>query len=122
MTQELKTIIRALLLEICPNVYYEDAPPEKLFPHIVFDLNCFFSGDRWDYSLELNVWDRSIDTEAVDVLADACTKALDHRCELTDTLQYRIYRATRNKVEDPDPEVRRRRLTFDLYAYERSNT
>lgn len=122
MTQEIKTIIRALLLELCGDVYFEDAPPEANFPRIVFDLNCFFSGDRSDYSLELNIWDRSSDTATVDALADACAKALDHRCELTDTLQYRSYRATRNKVHDPDPAIRRRRLTFDLYAYERSDT
>ena len=121
MTQEIKTIIRALLLTLCPEVYYEDAPPEANFPRIVFDLNCFFSGDRSDYSLEINVWDRSSDTAAVDALADACVKLLDRRSDLTDTLHYRIYRATRNKVADPDPALRRRRLTFDLYAYERSN-
>ena len=126
LREQLKTKLAAAALaatdpqETAPGVYYAYAEAHVAAPYLIFSVEEIYREDsRITYELEVNCLDYARDTERCENLADAVTDALDHTVTITDDIEFHIYANRRNNVSSNDEKIVRRRLTFDLYLYER---
>ena len=106
---------------VAPEVYYAYAKPSAAAPYLIFDVEEITREDgRITCELEVNCLDYARNTERCENIADAVEKALDHTVTITENIEFHIYANRRNNVSSNDVQIVRRRLTFDLYLYERT--
>ena len=123
LRKQLKSMIGAVLTseKITADVFYGYAKPDVAAPYIIFSLEEITREDgRITFELEVNCLDYARNTERCEDMADAITDALDHSVTITEDLEFHIYANRRNNVSSPDEKIVRRRLTYDLYLYERT--
>ena len=107
------------LLSGVGTTFLEEALQGTAFPYITYSLQPSIENfQREIFILEVNVWDRSQDTLALDQMADDIDKLL-HRYKYykKNELQTSIYRMNRAMIPDPNPEIRRRQLMFECKTY-----
>lgn len=82
-TNDLRKFVKARLNTVCPNVYYETANNEKMYPHIVFDFGSINTGDlsRADFYMDIDIWDKGDSAVLIEDLADQ-VEDLFHRQNL----------------------------------------
>jgi len=120
-TKDLRKVIQTLLLTVCGNVFFETAPTDKLYPHIVWDIERIDLGDlhRDDLILDVDIWDRSSDAKAIDDLADN-VEALFNAANLPQqTILPAFFRIDRKNAPDEDKKIKHRVLTFQVQNYVR---
>lgn len=106
---------------VTPEVYYAYAKPSAAAPYLIFDVEEITREDgRTTCELEVNCLDYARNTERCENIADAVEKALDHTVTITENIEFHVYANRRNNVSSNDVQIVRRRLTFDLYLYERT--
>ena len=104
-----------------PEVYYAYAKSNAAAPYLIFNVEEITREDgRTTCELEVNCLDYARNTERCENIADAVEKALDHTVTITDNIEFHVYANRRNNVSSNDVQIVRRRLTFDLYLYERT--
>jgi hypothetical protein len=114
----LLTFITSKLNEITPKVYLEQAPAKTPFPYVVFNLpNSDEAEFREDFVLEVDVWDKSPDTTALETLTVSIDQALSRLKHLDTNFQASFYRVSRLMLPDDDPTIRRRQLRYQVKAY-----
>ena len=71
-TLDLRKLIQERLLTVCSNVFYETAPNDKVYPHIVWNLERIDLGDiyRDDLMIDIDLWDRGPDAKRIETMAD----------------------------------------------------
>lgn len=119
-TKDLKTKIKDVLKLSCGKVYDEMAPEKASFPYVVFSIESIRAYDRENYQLEVNCYDYGTDPAAVDDLADNIENTLKAYTYINEIMQFRTFLNTRNSIQEEDKKIRRKRLLFDLYYFERS--
>ena len=120
---QLQTKLTAALTaaQISGKVFYSYAPKDASRPYVIFSLEEITREDgRITYELEINCVDYGRDTDRCEDMADTITAALDHTVTITEDIEFHIYANRRNNVSADDVNIIRRRLTFDLYLYERT--
>lgn len=101
-----------------PRVHLELAPQEEQYPFIVFRLPSSVENEqREDFIVEVDIWDNSADTTALENLTSAVDKALDRLRFNNTQVQTCLYRMNRLMVPDTDPQIRRRRLRYQAKTY-----
>ena len=106
---------------VTPEVYYDYAKSNAAAPYLIFSVEEVTREDgRITCELEVNCLDYARNTERCENIADAVEKALDHTVTITENIEFHIYANRRNTVSSNDVQIVRRRLTFDLYLYERT--
>lgn len=125
--KELQAQVYAILSAIHPRVYLERAPQEGTFPYVVYNLPSSSMGadHREDFILEVDVWDRPEDgsTLAMQQIADAIDAALDGLVvRAGGNWVARVYRIGRFMLPDPDLEIRRRQLRYEIRTYRAGET
>lgn len=120
-TKDLRKVIQAQLLTICGNVFYETAPTDKMYPHIVWDIERIDLGDlyRDDLILDVDIWDRSADAKNADDMADALEAVFNAANLPQETVLPTFFRIDRKNVPDEDKKIKHRALTFQIQNYER---
>jgi hypothetical protein len=118
-TTDLKARTTAILKTVNTSVYDELAPDGREFPYIVFSLESVMAGSRENYSLEINCYDYGTDPARVDGLADSIESLLKDYSYISEQMQFRTFLNTRNSIQEEDKKIRRKRLLFDLYYFER---
>ena len=104
-----------------PCIYYGYAEPHVSSPYLIFTVEEVTREDgRILCELEVNCLDYARNTERCENIADAVEKALDHTVTIINEIEFHIYANRRNIVSSDDVQIVRRRLTFDLYLYERT--
>src|SRR5690606_23896298 len=120
----LQRFIVEQLTAIHPRVYLEWAPQGATYPLVVYQLP---TSDevierREDFILEVDVWDQPEDgsTIASQNLSDRIDQAFN-RLSYTDAGGWssRFYRVNRLMIPDPDPNIRRRQLRYEIRTYRR---
>ena len=122
LRSELQTILGDVLEsgEYDAALYYDHAPNKHEAKYVIFSVEEVTRLDeRIAYELEINCIDYGADTEACEDMADGITAALDHSVHIVEGIAFYIYANRRNNVRADDEKIVRRRLTFDLYLYER---
>ena len=122
LREELRKTLASVLAgaEIEAEIYYTRAPKNHPGKYLIYTLEEVTREDgRITIELEINCHDYGMDTEACENMADVITGSLDHTVTLTEDIEFHVYANRRNNVTEEDEKVIRRRLTFDLYLYER---
>lgn len=108
-------------LELFLGAYYSEAPEKAAYPYAVFDVNVYSNDDgRSNATLEINVWDENAYYSRAEKLADEIEEKVDGEISLSDDLLFYVYKGSREHVVDDDKRIKRIRMQFDLYFYERS--
>lgn len=119
-TYELRKALRASMLTVADRVYYDQAPDAATYPHIVFDLSELMHEDgRTLIEMEVNILDYGTITTTAEAIADELQALLDRANFINPFIQYSIYRGLKQKVEEEDKQLIRRRLTFEIHLHER---
>lgn len=122
----LRAALQDLLLTACPRVYYQRAAPDAEYPRLVFDLpNSFDDGQFEVYRLEVDGWDDTADTAALEALMAAVDGDGDHaaptglhrRVLSVGDLTATIYRESRLSLVDDDERLRRRQYVYTVKVY-----
>jgi hypothetical protein len=127
-TIELQKSIVEVLIKCTPKVFYESADQEADFPYIVYD----FIGEIPDYEsqkdkilLEIDCWSNKTDSREVESIADAVignrnrlnTSGLDQLLVTNNNFSARFYLDNKQNIPDPSPDIRRRKLTFEIQIF-----
>jgi len=90
-------------------------------PYVVFDFpNSVDSGTLENFVFEVDIWDDSLDTTALETLIDTIDVALHKKSILvTDKIGIVIYRENRLTLTDDDPRIRRRKYTYQARTYQK---
>lgn len=129
-TIELKKMIYTFLKTKANAVYPADSVPANAnLPYVTYSLAQSFTNENLTmeiFSLEVDCWDNNPDTTTLDTLVGsidgdgsltAASGLHRKRYYVANTLQTCIYREARLEIEDPDPNIRRRQLRYEVQTY-----
>lgn len=118
---ELRKVIKEVILEAHPSVFYEEAPDDAPYPYIVFNLpNSLSNGVFENFVLEVDGWDapENGDTTALEMMMDAVDKALQRKTfVIADNLFFSLYRDSRETITEKDSRIKHRRYTYQARTY-----
>lgn len=127
---ELKKAIYAFLKTKCKRVYNEIAPPNTAYPFVTYSLGSSYTNDdqrQEVFFLAVDLWDnKPLDTTALETLAslvdgdgNMTTATGLHRRHYysSGVLQFDTYRTARLELDDPDTNIHRRQLTYQVITY-----
>lgn len=121
-TNDLRSLIETKLLTIASNVYYEIAIEETAFPYVVFTLDKINLGDlnRGDYTLDIDVWDKSSSAYAIEQICDQIEDMFNNLNSPQSNVLPTFYIDSRNVVRDADKTLKHRNIKVIIQNYERS--
>lgn len=118
-TIALRTELQRLFKTLTSNVHYDIAPDTAPYPYLVYELSeLTFDYGKTLIELEVNILDYGSSSSAVEILADTLQETLNKYYFINDEIQFTIYKASRNKIEEEDKKIIRRRLTFEIQLHE----
>lgn len=122
-TNELRRIIKQHLKTLpyeFKGIYYRDADPDNIFPHIVFEFGEVDPEDvRRDYSLDIDIYTKDEPAALIEEMADAVEDLFDNRNIPTEELLPTFYLDIRRNVPDEDKAVGHILVRFTIQNYER---
>ncbi|MBQ0112229.1 MAG: hypothetical protein KBT03_03775 [Bacteroidales bacterium] len=108
-------------LELYLGAYYSEAPVDATYPYNVFDIEVTSKNDnKYNAILEVNVWDKNKYYSRAEAEADKIEHLLDGAISLSDDVLFYCFDGSRQHVLDEDKQIKRIRMQFELYFYERS--
>ena len=115
----IRPALHGILTAIHPQVYFLRAPKDAEFPYLVYDLpNSFWDAEQEIWSLDVDVWDIAEDTTVLEGLARQVSDTL-HRLRYMDAdIVFKVYRINRLALDDDDDRIRRRKVMFELRAFD----
>lgn len=116
-TEDLKRFIVRELKKACPNVAYQKATDKTPFPYVVFDFEDKKQELGHFIFIELNIYDKSRSTKAIETIVDNIESILDDTFFNEQSFSISIDLNTRNNVEETDKSIQRRRMLFDSEVY-----
>jgi hypothetical protein len=118
-TWTLRVELQRLFKTLTTNVYYEGNQDPGAYPRIVFELSeVSYNSGKTLYQLEVNIIDYGTSTRVVEDLADTVQSALNKYYFINSEIQFSVYRGLRQKVEEEDKLIVRRRLLFEIHLHE----
>lgn len=118
-TWALRVELQRLLKTLTTNVYYEGNQDPAVYPRLVFELNeVSYDSGKTLFQLEVNIIDYGTSTRTVEDLADTVQDALNKYYFINSEIQFSVYRGLRQKVEEDDKLIIRRRLLFEIHLHE----
>lgn len=118
---KLRTRLNILLKTIHPRVHFNVAPDTTAFPYIVYDLpNSLTNEEQEVFVLDVDIWDNTTDTTAIETLAEQVWSTLHKYRYLDSDIQFSIYRMNRLTLTDDDTRIRRRKLMFEVRYFDRN--
>lgn len=117
--KELRRLIAAELNEIPGGTYHRVAPPDAAYPYKVYGLERVSIGERGrqDYSLVVDVWDRSGGTKHTEHITDMITQKLQEELIPQDKILPYFYFDNSFPVPDSDRELTHYQLHFLVQVY-----
>lgn len=122
-TNEHKKVFLGLLAQYCPSVFYQLCPPDAGFPRTEFEFKQLFIDNvpYEKYLLTLNCYDKA-QTETTDAFVDALIDGIDKMITYTNAEYYQFYYGKdRQAIPEPDKNLKRITLTFEVRVYPRRN-
>jgi hypothetical protein len=126
---EIREVLKNLLKSVHPNVmvngdsvprvHYQDAPDKAVYPYLVYNLpNSTDDGTLENFVLDVDGWDNTTITTALETLMDAADKELHRKTVVVGNLSLTLYRENRLPLEDDDKRLRRRKYIYQVRTYE----
>lgn len=118
-TEELRKVIVAVLSEICPRVYYENAKDTEKFPYIVYELNNINLDkiERDDLIMTVDVWDKNPTPKIVESIADQIEDIFNAANLPSETVLPTFFRISRQPIYDSDKSLKHRQIKFQIQNY-----
>lgn len=119
---EIRKVVQAALIAIHSRVFYESAPPNATYPYLVYNLpNSNFDGaNSGRFMLEVDGWDRSADTAALELLMFKANGALDNLVKNPDSsLTIRILLENKLNLADTEALIIRRKYNYQVRTVQR---
>jgi hypothetical protein len=119
---EVRRHLQALATSATPNVYYQKAPEDAVFPYAVLDIpNSTDDGTLERLICDVDGWGAYEDTSALENMMDAIDKAF-HRTKVTiendgQQLVIMIYRENRLTFDETERRIHRRRYVYQVRTY-----
>ena len=117
-TENLKKFAVRELKKACPNVAYLRATDKTPFPYVVFELEQKKQETGYLTFIEINIFDNSKSSKAVEIIADNIEDILDDTMFDEETFTISVDLNARNNVDESDKSIQRRRLLFDAEYYD----
>lgn len=118
-TYEMRKEITRLLKTLTTNVYYDQAPDDATNPYLVYELmEIGHDEGKTLLELEINALDYGTNTTPIENLCDEIQYLLHRLSYINAFIQFRVYRGLRQKVEEEDKQIIRRRLTFEVHLHQ----
>ncbi len=118
-TAALRKLIRTQLQTTPGITYHKKAPPDAVYPYKTYTLKgVSFLEDRDDFSLEVDLWDRSIDSKRIEELADDIEKLFANVHLPQQTILPTFFREGRFDRDDPDKTLQHIQLHFSVQLFE----
>lgn len=119
-SNSLRKLIKSKLKSIYSDVYYGVADNDALYPHAVFELRNINTGDmtRCDYSLQIDLWDKSDSMADILEKADEVEDLLKSQNLPQDDILPTIYAENRVEVPDDDRKIRHIKIDMVVQLYE----
>lgn len=111
-TYNLRKALQTHLTSLCDKSFFEINNSDKeTYPYLVWDL----SDIGQNYQLELNIYDYGLSSRVVDELTDTIESYFKRFYHKDSEQVFWTVKNERNKIEEEDKQIRRRRLLIDLY-------
>lgn len=119
---ELKEAILSHLKSKHPRVYHQSAPKNAGFPYLVYNLpNSTDDGVMERFVLEIDGWDKSKDTTAIETLMDSVDKEIHRKTviisDANTAISATFYRENRIPLRDDDPQICRRKYVYQVRTH-----
>lgn len=115
---ELRKEIVTSLKTVHPRVYSKKAPKDAVFPYLVYDLPNAFSEDPEIFIFDIDGWDDSEDTTALEILIDSVDALLHRKTIFTSgKVSATFYRDKKLSPTDDDPRINRRKYTYQIRVF-----
>ena len=116
------TILRKLITEklqtVEGGVYHRIAPKDAPYPYKTFTLTSVsFTDSRDDLELEVDLWDRSLNTKTVEDIADQVEALFADANLPTPPIYPTFFRDRRYTLDDPDKNLQHIQLHFLVQLY-----
>jgi hypothetical protein len=116
---EIRKAILAELKAIHPRVYFQRASDTAVYPYLVYNLpNSTDDGTLENFVLDVDAWDNTTNTTALETLIDSADHALHRKTIVVGTLSMTLYRENRLVLEDDDSRLARRKYIYQVRTYE----
>lgn len=117
---KLRIALVTLLKTVHARVYFNDAPDTAVMPYVVYDFpNSFTQEEQERFVMDIDVWDDSTDTTALETLAETIWNTLHKHRHIDDDIQFTINRQNRFPMKDDDPRIRRRKQIYEIRYFDR---
>lgn len=120
-TNDLRKLIKSILVTIKAESYYDVAPDGAGYPHIVYTMRNVNLGDlsRDDLLIDIDVWDRSTDAKRVEEICDQIDSAFRTQNLPQEHILPTFFVGNRKTIIDEDKKIRHRTLIIEVQNYER---
>lgn len=115
---EIRKALQTLIKTASTRTYFEDVPENATYPYAVFNLpvsNDFGEGFEV-YTMDIDFWDKSTDTTALENLANNTHKAINNvitnYIDGSESVSFRALLENRRNLNDPDKRLKRRQYTY----------
>jgi hypothetical protein len=116
---EIRKAILTQLKTIHPRVYFQRAPTSAVYPYLVYNLpNSTDDGTLENFVLDVDAWDNSTNTTAIETLIDSADDVLHRKTVIVGALSMTLYRENRLVLEDDDVSLLRRKYIYQVRVYE----
>lgn len=118
-TTELRRVIVKQLQAVPGPTHHMDAPPDAAYPYKTYRLSAKFPDcAQMDFSLTVDIWDRSADWKTVENIADQIEKLLNGANLPSGSLFPTFFLESRDPVSDSDKQIRHIQQQFYIHLYE----
>ena len=118
-TQALKTELQRIFKTITANVYHEETRNKSTYPYLVYELSeLTYSYGKTTMQLEVNVIGHGEDSSEVESIADTVQTTLNRYFFINSDIEFTVYKGSRNTIKEPDKQVIRRRMLFEVQLHE----
>lgn len=118
---ELRSAIVNELKKVNSRVFYQHAGSSTAFPYIVYNFLPSRMVDEGTevFLMDVDVWDNKTDTTTIETIAQQIWSKFNRFTYLDEVIYFSAYRDNRfPPLEDDDPSIRRRKMTFEIrYLY-----
>lgn len=118
MTNDLRKLIKSMLLPVCGKVYYMRADEDNIFPHIVFTLRRVKLDDLTmkAYTAEIELWDK--DTIHIEEMCDEIERIFNNNNKPQETILPTFFIESRETIIDEDKTIQHRLIKIECQNYE----
>lgn len=114
----LRKLVKTQLQKVPGETYHKKASKDATYPYKTFKLSsASFTDARDDKELEIDLWDRSLDSKVIEDIADQIEALFDGANLPAPPIYPTFFRENRHDLDDPDKNLQHIQLRFQVQLY-----